>query len=92
MGTKFRNSLALSSLAFMLLGTACSAREYVEERVYTDPYGDMYAPAYQSTYIYRDRESGVEKAGKGLAGLGDRSTKVGVGVAGKAAKSVFSVF
>ena len=88
------NSLALASLAVLLVGGAASAREYVE-RTYTGPvdsYGDMYAPAYTQTYVYRDRESGVEKAGKGVVGLGDRSTKTSIGVAGKAAKTVFGAF
>jgi hypothetical protein len=85
------SSLALASLTVILVGCAAGAREYVE-RTYSGPvdsYGDMYAPAYTQTYVYRDRESGVEKAGKGVVGLGDRSTKTSLGVAGKAAKTVF---
>ncbi|HEY9681869.1 MAG TPA: hypothetical protein V6C86_09840 [Oculatellaceae cyanobacterium] len=88
------NSLAIASLAVVLLGGAASAREYIE-RTYTGPvdaYGDMYAPAYTQTTVIRDRESGVEKAGKGVVGLGDRSTKTSLGVAGKAAKTVLGAF
>lgn len=93
MSSKFKMSLTLASLTAIVAGSACYAHDYVEERVYTQPYySDVYAPQYDTTYVYRDRESGVEKAGKGVAGLGDRSTKTGVGIAGKAAKSVLSVF
>ena len=90
----FLPAIALALVATGSIANASFARDYVE-RTYTDgysPYGDAYPTRYDTTYVYRDRESGAEKASKGAVGLGDRSTKVGVGVAGKAAKTVLSPF
>jgi hypothetical protein len=90
----FLPSIALALISAGFVANACFARDYVE-RVYTygpGPYADAYPTRYDTTYVYRGRESGAEKVGKGAVGLGDRSTKVGVGVAGKAAKTVLQTF